>query len=87
MPTWMPSAIILALGFAAIVSLYNGQHKIEQANVQNKFAVLELIAMGVFYSNWPKELLIERIANTKSDLSDTKLPSLLEALLSSKGIS
>lgn len=86
MPAWLPSAIVLALGVAAILSLYNGQHKIEQANIQSKFADLEIIALGVRYSNWPMEVLIEKLAATKSDLSDTKLPSLLESMLSAKGL-
>lgn len=85
MPAWLPSAIFLALGVAAIVSLYNGQHRIEQATIQSKFADLEIIALGVRYSNWPMEVLIEKLSATKTDLADTKLPSLLESLISAKG--
>lgn len=81
MPTWLPSAITLTLGVAAILSLYNGQHRIEQAHIQSKFADLEIIAMGVRYSNWPMEVLTAKIITTKDDLIDTKVPSLLEAVL------
>lgn len=85
-PVWIPPVIILVVELTAILSLYRGQHQNQKAHVQSRFAELEIIAMGVQYSDWPIEVLLNRIATVKSDLADTtQIPSLLESILE-KGV-
>lgn len=84
-PAWVIPVFIFVIELAAILSLYRGQHKNEQAVIESRFADMEIIAMGVQHSGWPIQLLLDKIASTKADLAEAKIPSLLETIIE-KGV-
>lgn len=79
--TWLPSAVIIAVGIAALLTLFSAQHKARQADVEMSFQVLRVVAMGVQHSGWPPAFLSQEMEHTKQILRDTEAPGLIEAVL------